>query len=305
MKVSVIIPTLNGGRYLGQLLCGLRRQSVKPSQILVVDSSSNDDTVEICKSFASDIIQIAPEAFDHGGTRNLAASRARGDILVYLTQDASFKDTQSLENLVSPLYESVVAASYGRHIPRDDADPVERFSKLYNYPSVRVIKGMDDLPELGVKTFFFSNVCSAINRRAFEEIGGFPTKIIRNEDMFLAAKLLNKGYRIAYQPDASVYHSHSYSLVDQFKRYFDIGVFFNRNRWIRDLASSEKEGIKYLKEEFRFLAANGQLRWIPYALVDTMARFLGYRIGLLEKGIPLGFKKRISYNRDFWEAADS
>jgi rhamnosyltransferase len=237
---------------------------VEPAQILIVDSASK------------------PETFDHGGTRNLAALRARGDILVYLTQDASFKDAESLKNLVSPLHESNVAASYGRHIPRDDADPVERFSRFYNYPSVSV-------------------VCSAIKRRAFEEIGGFPTKIIRNEDMFLAAKLLKKGYRIAYQPDAVVYHSHSYSLIEQFKRYFDIGVFFNRNSWIRGMATSEREGIKYLKEEFRFLAANGQRGWIPYALVDTMARFFGYRMGLWEREIPLWFKKRMSFNKVFWE----
>jgi rhamnosyltransferase len=274
---------------------------VEPAQILIVDSASKDDTRKVCKAFDADLIQIEPETFDHGGTRNLAALRARGDILVYLTQDASFKDAESLKNLVSPLHESNVAASYGRHIPRDDADPVERFSRFYNYPSVSVVKGMDDLPELGVKTFFFSNVCSAIKRRAFEEIGGFPTKIIRNEDMFLAAKLLKKGYRIAYQPDAVVYHSHSYSLIEQFKRYFDIGVFFNRNSWIRGMATSEREGIKYLKEEFRFLAANGQRGWIPYALVDTMARFFGYRMGLWEREIPLWFKKRMSFNKVFWE----
>jgi rhamnosyltransferase len=161
-------------------------------------------------------------------------------------------------------------------------------------------KGIDDLPRLGVKTFFFSNACSAVKKTAFIEVGGFPNKTIMNEDMFLAAKLLVKGYKIAYQPEAVVYHSHNYSLATQFKRYFDIGVFFNRNRWIKDSAKSEKEGFKYLKEMLRFLVYNKQWNWIPYALVDTTNRFVGYRVGLLESSLPLSIKKKVSFNKSFW-----
>jgi rhamnosyltransferase len=198
-----------------------------------------------------------------------------------------------------------IAASYGRQIPKEDANPVERFVRSFNYPCGELVKGMDDLPRLGVKTFFFSNACSAIKKNAFEEVGGFPDRTIMNEDMFLAAKLIMKGYKIAYQPDAVVYHSHNYSLAMQFKRYFDIGVFFNRNRWIRDLVNSESEGIRYLKEEIQFLSANRQKNWIPYALTDTAIRFLGYTVGLLEKRLPLYLKKRVSYNKGFWENNNS
>jgi rhamnosyltransferase len=168
-----------------------------------------------------------------------------------------------------------------------------------------VVKGIEDLPRLGIKTFFFSNAFSAIKKRAYEEAGGFPEKTIMDEDMFLAAKLLQKGYKIAYQADAVVYHSHNYSLATQFKRYFDIGVFFNRNRWIRNLTRPEGEGIRYLKEELIFLSASGQKSWIPYAFADTTIRFLGYRVGLLEKGLPLSLKKRASRNRTFWEGQAS
>jgi len=301
IKVSVIIPTRNGGQYLGQLFEILRDQSIRLSQILVVDSSSQDNTLKICKNFSVDIIEIEARNFDHGGTRNLAASRATGDIIVFMTQDALFREAGCLENLIKPLDDSTIAASYGRQMPKEDANPVERFVRSFNYPSKGMIKDIDDLPRLGVKTFFFSNACSAVKKRVFEEVGGFPEKTIMNEDMFLAAKLLQKGYKIAYQPDAAVYHSHNYSLAIQFKRYFDIGVFFNRNRWIKNVTRSEREGIRYLKEEIGYLFANGKRRWIPYALVDSTVRFLGYRVGLLERSLPLSIKKKMSFNKGFWE----
>lgn len=301
MKVSVIVPTRNGERYLGRLFKALKEQTFRPVQILVVDSSFDDDTSNICKTFGADLIQIDVKTFDHGGTRNLAASRAIGDILVFMTQDTFFRDPGCLGNLIRPLDDPRIAASYGRQVPKEDANPVEKFVRSFNYPSMGMIKGIDDLPRLGIKTFFFSNACSAIKKGAYEEAGGFPERTIMNEDMFLAAKLIMKGYKIAYQPNAIVYHSHNYSLTTQFKRYFDIGVFFNRNRWIRDLARSEKEGVKYLKEMLRFLVDNRQWKWVPYALGDTANRFLGYRIGLLEKVIPLWLKKKMSYNVTFWD----
>ena len=300
-KVSVIIPTRNGGKYLGRLFKTLKEQPVKLGQILVVDSSSNDDTIKICRASGADLIQIDTKTFDHGGTRNLAASRAECDILVFMTQDALFKEIDGLKNLIKPLEEPTIAASYGRQMPKEDANPVEVFVRSFNYPSVEVIKGIADLPRLGIKTFFFSNACSAIKKIAYEEVGGFPEKTIMNEDMFLAAKLLMKGYKIAYQPDAVVYHSHNYSLSTQFKRYFDIGVFFNRNQWIRNLTRPEGEGMRYLKEEIRFLSLNGRKAWIPYALADTTFRFVGYRMGLLERWMPLSIKKKVSFNKGFWE----
>lgn len=299
-KISVIIPTRNGEQSVGQLLATLKQQSVKLSQILIVDSFSEDDTLKICKAFDVDIIQINVRGFNHGGTRNLAALKAAGDILVYMTQDAVLRDRNGIAALISPLEDPLVAAVYGRQIPREDANPVERFARFFNYPSNSMTKGLEDLPTLGIKTFFFSNVCSAVRRSAFENVGGFPDNTIMNEDMFLAARFIQSGYKIIYQADAVVYHSHNYSLFTQFNRYFDIGVFFTRNRWIMDSARSEKEGAKYLKELLAYLIANKQWGWLAYATVETAIRFIGYRTGLLERALPLWIKKRMSYNRNFW-----
>lgn len=300
MKASVIIPTRNGAENLERLLKALGEQTLRPEQVLVVDSSSDDDTLKICRDCGADLIQVDLKTFDHGGTRNLAASRALGDVLIFMTQDAVFKDNECLKNLIYPLEDSTVGASYSRQIPKEDANLIERFLRGFNYPPSEVTKGIEDLPNLGIKTFFFSNVCSAIKKLAYEEVGGFPGKTITNEDMFLAAKLLMKGYKIAYQSHAVIYHSHNYSFGLQFKRYFDIGVFFNRNQWLRDLAKAEGEGIKCLKEMVRFLFANRRWTWVPYGLADAANRYLGYRVGLLEGVLPLWIKKKISYNKNFW-----
>lgn len=301
-NISVIIPTRNGGKTIGQLLSRLREQSIKLSQIIIIDSSSEDDTLNICKNFDTDIVRINAASFNHGGTRNLASSRATGDILIYLTQDALLKDPKCIENLLKPILENhEVAAAYSRQVPKEDAKPVERFARAFNYPSEKKIKEIEDLPKLGIKTFFFSNSCSAIRKSVFEEVGGFPENVIMNEDMFLAAILLQKGYKIAYQADAIVSHSHNYSLFVQFRRYFDIGVFFSRNRWIMELARAEGEGFKYLKELFCFLMANKQWIWLPYAIAETGTRFIGYKIGLLEGYLPICLKKKISNNKCFWK----
>lgn len=305
MDISIIIPTRNGKKHLEMLFIKLKEQTIKPKQILIMDSSSDDNTGIFCKNLGAEIIKIDPKSFDHGGTRKLAASKAKGEVMVFLTQDTIFKDSYCLENLITPLKEEVIAASYARQIPKNDANPIEVFVRHFNYPLERIIKGIDDLPRLGIKTFFFSNVCSAIKRRHYEEVGGFPEKTIMNEDMFLAAKLLIKGYKIIYQPEAAVYHSHNYSLGRQFKRYFDIGVFFSRNKWIKNMVRSEREGMKYLKEEIRFLFENGWKAWIPYALADTAARFVGYRMGVMEKMIPISLKKMLSLNKLFWESETS
>ena len=95
-------------------------------------------------------------------------------------------------------------ASFGRQIPRPDASPTENFTRLFNYPETPMIKGIEDLPRLGIKTFFFSNVCSAIKTKEFKELGGFPENIIMFEDLIFAAKAILKGYKIAYVPEAKV-----------------------------------------------------------------------------------------------------
>lgn len=297
--VSIIIPTLNAGHYLPSLLRSLRKQTI-PCEIIVIDSSSEDNTKKIAESFGAKVIEIKRMDFDHGGTRNLAVNISSGDIVIFLTQDATPYNKFLIENLIRPLNDPLITASFGRHIPRGDAKPIEKFTRIFNYPDTSFVKNMESLEMMGIRTFFFSNVCSAIKKKEFREVGGFPEKVILNEDMVLAAKLIMKGYKVAYEPSAMVYHSHNPSLLKQFKRYFEIGVSLNRNRWITELVNAEGEGYEYLKARIRFLLKEKKARWIPYACIEAALRYTGYRLGLAEEKLPMALKKRISTHKNFW-----
>jgi rhamnosyltransferase len=298
--VSVIIPTLNAEKYIHKLLNSLMGQSI-PFEIIVIDSSSVDSTIKIAESLGARVITIKRNEFDHGGTRNLAVRAASGDILIFLTQDVLPANEYLIKNLIKPLQDEKIALCYGRQIAKNDSNPLERFARAFNYPDKPRIKGKEHIELLGIKTFFCSNVCSAIKKSVFKEVGEFPEKAIMNEDMVLAAKLIMRGYKVAYEPSAIVYHSHNYSLWEQFKRYFDIGVSLKQHRWILELVKTEGEGYKFMKEEIRYLCRKGKWYWIPYVFGEAAAKYAGYCLGLIEDKLSVKLKKSLSMHKYFWD----
>lgn len=297
--VSVIIPTLNAERYIQGLISSLKRQTVK-SEVIVIDSSSSDNTVGIADSLGVKTKIIVRGSFDHGGTRNTAVKLAKGDILVFLTQDAMPADEYLIEKLITPLKEPDIPASYGRQVPRGDAKPMERFSRLFNYHDKPLINDIECIPERGIKTFFFSNVCSAIRRKEFEEVGGFTEGLIMNEDMLLAHRLIMRGYRIAYVPDAKVIHSHNYSWLQQFRRYFDIGVFLKMcNDSLKGL-KIEDTGFKFVTEGIRYLVSNKSYTCLPYLFIEVISKFIGYKLGYHHNMLPLSVRRSFSMHSNYW-----
>src|SRR5699024_4967535 len=95
---------------------------------------------------------------------------------------------------------------------------------IFNYPKESRIKTKEDLPTLGIKTFFCSNVCSAYRKEAYDALGGFIHKTIFNEDMIMASKMIEAGMSIAYAADAVVWHWHDYTAMEQLHRNFDLAV---------------------------------------------------------------------------------
>jgi rhamnosyltransferase len=290
--ISVIIPTLNAAASLDNLLSSLKNQSV-PCEIIVVDSSSLDGTEEIAAAHSVRTIRIRKEEFGHGRTRNLAAGRAQGDIISFFTQDALPLDERCLENLVEPLSRPDVAASYGRQIPTESARMTERFARSFNYSDVSVVKAASDIPVLGIKTFFFSNVCSAVRREEFTEIGGFPEEVVMFEDMLFAARLILKGYKIAYVPGARVSHSHDYNCRQQFRRYLDAGVSFRNNPWFLAYTTGEREGLGFLSAQIGYLLEKRAYLSIPYSLAEAFSKYIGYRLGLHYHRLPGALRRRI------------
>ncbi len=281
MRVSIIIPTLNASAHMEKLFPMLQAQDIKFLEIIIIDSSSGDNTVDIAKGFGAKTIVIPRHTFNHGKTRNIAAMEAKGDILVFMTQDALPLNDTLLRNLTAPLQMSDIAAAFGRHIPRSDASPLEVFVRQFNYPDKGSSKGISDIKKYGIKTFFFSNVCSAIKKELFLKAGMFPEGIRANEDMLMAAKLIINGYKVAYVSDAKVIHSHNYSLSQQLRRYYNIGSSLKNNSWILKYARAEGEGIRFIKEQVSFVLKRHKYFWIPYIFLESMTKYAGYRIGLI------------------------
>lgn len=112
-----------------------------------------------------------------------------------------------------------------------------------------------------------------------------------NEDTYVAGKMLLSDWKIAYRADAQVYHSHDYRFLDEFKRYFDIGVFHARTRWLQvRFGNVSGEGRRYVISELRYLRSNAP-SLIPSALLRSILKWLGFKLGIsLHQALPLFFK---------------
>ncbi len=280
MRISLIIPTLNAGPQIEDLLGRISRQDVRPFEVIVIDSSSSDDTVEAAERSGARTVVIPRRAFNHGKARNTAALKAGGDVLVFMTQDAVPLNNALLASLTAPLLHPDIAAAYGRHVPGPGASPIETFARQFNYPDSPSIKKMDDIVRDGINRVIFSDVCSAVKREAFMEAGMFP-EVRANEDMLIALKLILLGYKVAYVPGAEVLHSHDYSLLRQFRRYYNIGSSLKRNPWVLKYAPAEGEGLKFLAGQLRFILKERRLLWLPYVILEAAAKYAGYRTGII------------------------
>lgn len=142
-----------------------------------------------------------------------------------MMQDVILASLYTIKNIVVPFADEKVCTVYGRQLPHADASLIAAHARLFNYPAVSSVKSKDDIPQIGIKAAFLSDSFAAYRRSALEAVGGFPTNVIFVEDTFIAAKMLQAGWMIAYSSDAACYHSHNYSILEEFKRYFDIGIF--------------------------------------------------------------------------------
>ncbi|EIS2942916.1 O antigen biosynthesis rhamnosyltransferase RfbN, partial [Salmonella enterica subsp. enterica serovar Eko] len=169
-----------------------------------------------------------------------------------------------------------------------------------NYSSKSIVKSKADIEKFGIKTVFMSNSFAAYRRSVFEELSGFPEHTILAEDMFMAAKMIQAGYKVAYCAEAVVRHSHNYTPREEFQRYFDTGVFHACSPWIqRDFGGAGGEGFRFVKSEIQFLLKNAPF-WIPRALLTTFTKFLGYKLGKHWQSLPLSTCRYFSMYKSYW-----
>lgn len=277
---ALIVPTLNPGPRWPAFLDALNSQIAKPSRVLVIDSSSDDGSVKPSEDSCYELITIPRAKFNHGFTRQSAFEqlRAQVDAVVFMTQDAILADEYALSRLITALDKPNIAATYGRQLPLPEATPFARHARQFNYGPDSAVKQMSDRHRLGIKTCFLSNSFAAYRCRDLDEIGGFPATDF-GEDMLVAGLLLEQGKKISYVSDARVYHSHNYSVGEEFRRYRMTGRFHARHPWLmREFGATTREGQQFVRSEVRYIF--GHAPWLlPAVPIRTLAKYSGYLIG--------------------------
>lgn len=299
---SIIIPTYNAEPYLDNLLLHIVSQSLKEYELIIIDSSSSDDTVRIAKKYTQNVFVIPQNEFDHGGTRTKAAQMAQGDILIFLTQDALPYDEFTLENIIKVFEDPTIGAAYGRQLSYEQTTLFGKHLRAFNYPGTSYVRTKNDIGTFGLKTAFLSDSFAAYRKSALESIGWFKDGLILGEDTYAGAKMILNGYALAYVTEAKVFHSHSYTIGQEFKRYFDIGVFHECEKWILErFGKAEGEGMKYIKSEARYLLANNAWHLLPEWFIRNSMKYLGYKMGQNYTNLPAWLIKKCSMHHRWWD----
>lgn len=302
--ISVLIPVRDGGDDLRRCLEAIGAQRVDDGvEVVAIDSESSDGSAELAREHGARVRSIPLAEFNHGATRNLAAGMARGEILVFTTQDAYAERGDWLERLVRPLHEDPrLAGVYGRQLPHGDAAPPERFFLDFLYgpePRTQRAGGRD---ELTMETTLFSNVNAAIRREAWERFP-FADDIVMSEDQEWAGRVLLAGYALRYEPEAAVRHSHRYTIRSAFRRFFDSGASAER-AYLPGSASARKalrrRARRYAREEAAWLVREGHTAWLPYAAVYELAKYAGLWLGAHHNLLPRPLKRRLSALPGYW-----
>lgn len=302
MKVDLIIPTYKPDAQFGELMERLAQQTLRPNRIIIMNTEEDYFIPDIIDGMDDvEVHHIAKAEFDHGGTRNQAVTYSDADIICFMTQDALPADRHVIEQLVLPFRDEQVAVTYGRQMADARKNPIEAYTRLFNYPENDYKKTKEDLNKLGIKTFFCSNVCAAYRRSDYDAMGGFELHTIFNEDMIMASKFIEAGKAVYYASRAKVWHWHDYSVKEQLTRNFDLAVSQQMYGGLFTKVKSESEGIRLVKSTFFYLLKTGKWYFIPRLVIQSGAKFIGYKLGQSYKKLPRWLIEKISMNAKFWE----
>ncbi|MDE7477623.1 MAG: glycosyltransferase [Lachnospiraceae bacterium] len=307
-SIDVILLTYKPTNQVMELIKALENQTYPIRKIIIMNTEERYfynlfyGTGFLEKFKNIEIHHLSEKEFDHGRTRAKAVQYSKSDIFVCMTQDAIPENDQLIQKLVEALTEQDdIAAAYARQLPLPDCREIEKYTRGFNYPDKSIVKSAADVDRLGIKTFFCSNVCAAYNREIYENIGGFVKKAIFNEDMVYAGHAVTAGYRIAYAAQAQVRHSHNYTCMQQFRRNFDLGVSQAEHPEVFDVVSSESEGAKLVKSTIKHLEKTKNWMQIPYLIVSSGYKFIGYQLGKRYQILPAGIVKWCSASKSYWD----
>lgn len=277
-KIDIVVPLYNAEKYIDALHKSfLMQDKVKINKIRYVLTESTDNTEKYLLQNKIEYKKIKRNEFSHSLTREKEAMDSNSDIVVFVTQDVIIKDKLWLYNLIKDIGKNNIVATYSRQITK--YNNIEKYTREANYPSESKIVSKEDIPKLGLKTFFFSDASSAIDTNIFKKLNGYDGKKLPiSEDMYIAYKIINNDYKIKYCADSVVYHSHNFTLKEVYDRYKLTGKFFKENSYLDNYGTNKSGGglAKYiLKRAIEDKNFKVLLRFLP----DMGARFIGMKVG--------------------------
>lgn len=300
--VDVLIPVYKPNQQFKKTLKRLDAQTRKPDRIILMNTEEQffDKTVIERISYA-EVHHIKKSQFDHGGTRNQAVCMSNADIVICMTQDAIPANEHVIEELIKPFQDQEVAAVYARQMADAKKSPIEAYTRMFNYPEQSRKKTKEDIEELGIKTFFCSNVCAAYRRCEYDAVGGFIKKTIFNEDMILASQLIERGKAIYYNANAKVWHWHDYSGMEQLHRNFDLAVSQQSYGGIFFTVKSEGEGVRLVLATMKHLQMTHKSTLIPKLIWQSGCKYIGYKLGRMYEKLPKWLVLKLTMNQGYWK----
>lgn len=300
---SVLIPVKNGGPLLEKVVDAVLSQSTTWSfECIAVDSGSTDGSLELLKRKGVECHVISPSEFGHGKTRNLLASHARGQFLVYITQDAIPAHKAWLSQLVAGCEaRGDVAGAFGPQIAHQGARFItqeELRAHFSGFGEQLTVVSLEDRErydrDVGYRQFlhFFSSNNSCIRKSAWEKIN-FPD-VNFAEDQSWALRMIEAGYAKAFVPDAPVYHSHDFGVFETLQRNFDESRSFSRyfgyemqpslRRAVRSWLALSKRDAAWLRKKSHSPSTHaGQM---AHMVALEGARVLGQYLGTKHEILP-------------------
>ncbi len=302
-SIDVIIPVYKPDKKLERLLEMLAGQSHPVGRVILMNTGDVTFPRRLLSIHpGTELHRVEKEEFDHGGTRHRASEYSQADYLLYMTQDAVPKNRYLVERLADAFLDSRVKAAYARQLPANGCKELERYARGFNYPLEARVKTASDLPVLGIKAFFCSNVCAMYEKKTYEELGGFVRHTIFNEDMIYAGGLLKAGYAIAYVAGARVVHSHNLNGRQQFHRYFDLAVSQTEHPEVFADVPSEGEGMRMvMKTAGHCIKIRKPWLLVPL-VIQNGCKFLGFKLGKNYRKLPRGVIRKCTGNQDYWKA---
>ena len=277
-KIDIICPLYNAEEYIeGLHKSFLMQKKVKINKIRYVLTESKDMTEKYLIDNGIWYRKIKKSEFSHSLSREKEALESDSDILVFVTQDVVIDDELWLYNLVKDIGDNGIVAAYSRQLTK--YNNIEKYTRESNYPAVSKVVSKDDIPKLGLKTFFFSDASSAIDAKIFKKLNGYDGKVLpTNEDMYIAYKIINNGYKIKYCAESVVHHSHNFTLKEVYKRYKLTGEFFKQNRYL-DNYGTNSSGADLAKYVLKRIVQEKNIKLIFRYPFDMGARLLGMKAG--------------------------